>query len=288
MLRIICDVCADIPVDVANARKIDVMPMVLTVNDNERIYTAESFDCKEFYDGMRQGDKCGTSQITTEFYKEFFTPILKNGDDIIYVCLSSGLSGSYNGSLNAVEELKAEFPERKIHSVDSLGASLGEGLLTLRIAKLRDEGKSFDEIVAWAEENKHNVMHWFTVDDLKYLHRGGRVSKTTAIVGTILDIKPVLQCNSEGKLVANAKVKGRKRAIKTLLDDMDKYGVEINGQEICISHGDCIEDAETLKKMIAEKYPECTFVIGHIGAVIGSHSGPGTLALFFTGQKRFL
>lgn len=288
MLKILCDVCADIPVDVAKERNIIVMPMNLTVNDNERLYTAESFDCKSFYDGMRQGDKCSTSQITTDFYKEFFTPFLKNGDDVIYVCLSSGLSGSYNGSFNAVEELKAEFPERNIRSIDSLGASLGEGLLTLRIAKLRDEGKSFEEIVEWAEENKHNVMHWFTVNDLQYLHRGGRVSKTTAIVGTLLDIKPVLQCNSEGKLVANAKVKGRKRAVKTLLEDMDKYGTDINGQEICISHGDCLDDALTLKNLVAEKYPDCTFIIGHIGAVIGSHSGPGTLALFFTGQKRFL
>lgn len=288
MLRILCDVCADIPVDVANERQITVIPMTLTVNDNERLYTAESFGCKSFYDGMRQGDKCSTSQISTENYKEFFAPILKNGDDIIYICLSSGLSGSYNGSLNAIEELKAEYPERKIYSIDSLGASLGEGLLTLQVAKLRDEGKTFEEIVQWAEENKHNVMLWFTVDDLKYLQHGGRVSKTSAIVGTILDIKPVLQCNSEGKLVANAKVKGRKRAIKTLLGDMDKYGVDINGQEICISHGDCIEDAIVLKNMIAEKYPDCTFVIGHIGAVIGSHSGPGTLALFFMGQKRFL
>lgn len=288
MLKIICDVCADIPVEVAKERDILSLPMTLTVNDIERVYTAEGFDCKMFYDGMREGDKCSTSQIVVESYKEYFRTILKNGDDIIYVCLSSGLSGSYNGSLNAISELKEEFPERKIHSIDSLGASLGEGLLTLRLVSLRDEGKSFEEIVAWGEENKHNVMLWFTVDDLKYLQRGGRVSKTSAIVGTLLDIKPVLQCNSEGKLVPHAKVKGRKRAIRTLLEDMNKFGVDINGQEICISHGDCLEDALTLKNIILEKYPDCTFVIGHIGAVIGSHSGPGTLALFFMGQKRFI
>lgn len=288
MLKIICDVCADIPVEVAKERDILSLPMTLTVNDIERVYTAEGFDCKTFYDGMREGDKCSTSQIVVESYKEYFRTILKNGDDIIYVCLSSGLSGSYNGSLNAISELKEEFPERKIHSIDSLGASLGEGLLTLRLASLRDQGKTFEEIVAWGEENKHNVMLWFTVDDLKYLQRGGRVSKTSAIVGTLLDIKPVLQCNSEGKLVPHAKVKGRKRAIRALLEDMNKFGVNINGQEICISHGDCLEDALTLKNMILEKYPDCTFVIGHIGAVIGSHSGPGTLALFFMGQKRFI
>ena len=288
MTKILCDVCADIPAEIAKERNIICVPMTLTVNEIENIYSAENFDCKAFYDGMRSGDKCSTSQIITEDYKNFFKPILQNGDDIIYVCLSSGLSGSYNGSLNAVSELKTEFPERKIYSIDSLCASLGEGMLTLKLAALNNAGKSFEEIVAWAEENKHNVMHWFTVDDLKYLHRGGRVSKTSAIVGTILDIKPVLQCNSEGKLVPNAKVKGRKRAIKTLLDDLDKYGENINGQEICISHGDCLDDALALKEMIAEKYIDCTFVIGHIGAVIGSHSGPGTLALFFMGQKRFI
>ncbi len=288
MLKIFCDVCADIPVNVAQERDISVIPMTLTVNGNEQTYTAETFNCKEFYDGMRSGDVCSTSQIITEKYKEFFRPVLSKGDDIIYVCLSSGLSGSYNGSLNAIEELKAEFPERKVHSIDSLGASLGEGLLTLLLARLRDEGKNFDEIVAWGEENKHNVMHWFTVDDLKYLHRGGRVSAASAIVGTLLDIKPVLQCNSEGKLVPHAKVKGRKRAIRTIFEDMEKFGLDINGQEICISHGDCVEDALKLQEMIKEKYPDCTFVIGHIGAVIGSHSGPGTLALFFLGQKRFI
>ena len=288
MIKILCDVCADIPVDVTKKRDIICLPMTLTVNDVERVYTAESFKCKTFYDGMRAGDRCSTSQIITENYKAFFKPFLENGDDVIYVCLSSGLSGSYNGSLNAISELEEEFPECKIHSVDSLGASLGEGLLALRLAALRDEGKTFEEIVEWAEEYKHNVMLWFTVDDLKYLQRGGRVSKTSAVVGTLLDIKPVLQCNSEGKLVPHAKVKGRKRAIRTLLEDMEKFGADINGQEICISHGDCIEDAMKLKEMISEKYPECTFVIGHIGAVIGSHSGPGTLALFFMGQKRFI
>lgn len=288
MLKIICDVCADIPVNVAEERDISVLPMTLTVNGVEQTYTAESFDCKEFYDGMRGGDVCSTSQIVTENYKEYFRPILKAGDDFIYVCLSSGLSGSYNGSVNALEELRVEFPERKMHSVDSLGASLGEGLLTLHLARLRDEGKSFEEIVSWAEEYKHNVMLWFTVDDLKYLRRGGRVSAANAVVGTLLDIKPVLQCNAEGKLVPHAKVKGRKRAIRTLLEDMDKFGIDINGQELCISHGDCVEDAIKLQEMIKEKYPDCTFVIGHIGAVIGSHSGPGTLALFFLGQKRFI
>jgi DegV family protein with EDD domain len=288
MLRIICDVCADIPVNVAKERNITVMPMNLTVNGVDRVYNAESFDALDFYDGMRNGDACSTSQISTEAYKEFFTPYLEQGDDVIFACLSSGLSGSYNNSASAAEELKQAFPNQKIHSIDSLAASLGEGLFVLQLAKLRDEGKSFDEIVSWGEENKHNVMHWFTVDDLKYLRKGGRVSATSAIVGTILDIKPVLQCNSVGKLVPNLKVKGRKKSIKAIFESMKKYGVDINGQEICISHGDCIEDALMLQNLVSDEYPDCTFVIGHIGAVIGAHSGPGTLALFFMGEKRFL
>lgn len=288
MIKIICDVCADIPVRIAEERNITMMPMTLTVNGVERKYSADAFDAKEFYDGMRQGDNCSTSQINADSYIEFFKPILENGDDIIYICLSSGLSGSYNSSLRAIDELKKNFPDRKIASVDSLGASLGEGLLTLLVAKLRDEGKSFDEIVGWADENRHNVMLWFTVDDLKYLLRGGRVSKTSAIVGTLLDIKPVLQCNADGKLVSFQKVRGRKRAINSLVEQIKKYGVDINGQEICISHCDAIEDAIALQNELSKLYPDCTFVLGDIGAVIGSHSGPGTLALFFMGQKRFI
>ncbi|MBR2861025.1 MAG: DegV family protein [Clostridia bacterium] len=287
MFKLICDVCADIPVFVSEERNIILMPMSLTVNGDERVYKAQEFDAKVFYDGMRQGNVCSTSQVPAEVFKEFFRPILANGDDILFICLSSGLSGSHNNSLLALDELKEEFPERKMFSVDSLGASMGEGLLTLRVAKLRDEGKSIEECAQWAEENKHNVMHWFTVDDLQYLRRGGRVSATSAMVGTLLDIKPVLQCNSEGKLVPYEKVKGRKRAVKSMFAKADEFGVDIDGQEICISHGDCEDEALLLRDMLAAKYPSCTFVMGNIGAVIGSHSGPGTIALFFMGVKRF-
>ena len=288
MIKLICDVCADIPLNIANERNITMMPMTLSVNGEERVYSAEEFNASEFYNGMRLGDNYSTSQINADSYINFFTPFLENGDDIIYVSLSSGLSGSYNSSLIAIEELKEKFPERKIYSVDSLGASLGEGLLVLSIAKQLEAGKSFEELVEYAENIKHNVMLWFTVDDLKYLLHGGRVSKTSAIVGTLLDIKPVLQCNSEGKLVAYQKVRGRKKAIFTLLERLKEFGKDIDGQEICISHCDAIDDALLLKEEIAKIYPACTFVIGDIGAVIGSHSGPGTLALFFIGEKRFV
>lgn len=288
MIKIICDVCADIPVNISKEKDITMMPMTLSVNDVEQKYCADAFDAKEFYDGMRHGNICSTSQINTESYIEFFKPFLENGDDVIYICLSSGLSGSYNNSLIAVNELKKSYPDRKIASVDSLGASLGEGLLTIKTAQLRDEGKSFEEIVKWANDNRHNVMHWFTVDDLKYLLRGGRVSKTSAFVGTLLDIKPVLQCNAEGKLVPFRKVRGRKRAIQSLIEQIKNYGIDINGQELCISHCDAMGDAIILQNELAKIYPDCTFIIGDIGAVIGSHSGPGTLALYFMGQKRFI
>lgn len=288
MIRLICDVCADIPVEIAKVRNIIMMPMTLSVNNSEQKYSAENFDAKEFYDGMRNGNICSTSQINADSYINFFTPYLQNGDDIIYVCLSSGLSGSYNNSLIAIDELKKEFTNCKIHSIDSLGASLGEGLLVLKIAQKIKENCSFDDIVKYAEEIKHNVMLWFTVDDLKYLLQGGRVSKTSAIVGTLLNIKPVLQCNAEGKLVPYQKVRGRKKAIKALVECMNEYGLDIDNQEICISHCDALEDAIILQNEISSIYPNCTFVIGQIGAVIGSHSGPGTLALFFIGEKRFV
>lgn len=288
MIKLICDVCADIPLNIASERNIIMMPMTLTVNGKERVYSAEEFDATDFYNGMRAGDSCSTSQINADSYINFFTPFLENGDDIIYVSLSSGLSGSYNSSLIAIDELKNKYADRKIHSVDSLGASLGEGLLVLYIQKQIEAGKSFEEIVEYAENIKHNVMLWFTVDDLKYLLHGGRVSKTSAIVGTLLDIKPVLQCNAEGKLVPYQKVRGRKKAINNLLEQLKKFGKDINGQEICISHCDAMDDAIILQQEISKLYPECTFIIGNIGAVVGSHSGPGTLALFFIGEKRFV
>ncbi len=288
MIKLICDVCADIPLNIASECNITMMPMTLTVNDVERIYSAEEFNAQDFYNGMRAGDKCSTSQINAEKYIEFFTPILEEGNDIIYICLSSGLSGSYNSSLIAIHELKNKYPNNKIHSVDSLGASLGEGLLVLCVAKQLAAGKSFEEIVEYAENIKHNVMLWFTVDDLKYLLHGGRVSKTSAIVGTLLDIKPVLQCNAEGKLVPYQKVRGRKKAINNLLERMKEFGDDIDNQEICISHCDAIEDARILEQEILKVYPNCKIIIGDIGAVIGSHSGPGTLALFFIGEKRFV
>lgn len=288
MLKILCDVCGDLTIAYCKEHDITVMPMSFTLGGQEQAYTLEGFSAKNFYDAMRAGASSGTSQLNTQSFIEFFDPILAGGDDIIFVCLSSGLSGSYANSAAAVEQLKEKYPERKIASIDSLGASMGEGLLTAALAHRRDEGMSFEEIVAWAEEKKHHVIHWFTVDDLKYLYRGGRVSKTSAIVGSLLNIKPVLQCNAEGKLVPVEKVKGRKRALRALAESLDKYGENIDGQEIFISHGDAEEDALTVQNMIEEKYKNCTFVRGNIGAVIGAHSGPGTVAVFFFGKKRFI
>ena len=288
MLKILCDVCGDLTIEYCRENNITIMPMVFTLGGQEQAYTLEGFSAKNFYDAMRNGASSGTSQLNIQNFIEFFDPILAEGNDMIFVCLSSGLSGSYANSVAAVEQLKEKYPERKIATIDSLGASMGEGLLTAALAHRRDEGMEFDEIVAWAEKNKHHVIHWFTVDDLKYLYRGGRVSRTGAIVGSLLNIKPVLQCNAEGKLVPVEKVKGRKRALRALAESLDQYGENIDGQEIFISHGDCEEDALLVKDMIAEKYKNCKFVMGNIGAVIGAHSGPGTVAVFFFGKKRFI
>lgn len=288
MLKIICDVCGDLTIDYCKEHDITVMPMSFTLGGQEQAYTLEGFSAKNFYDAMRAGASSGTSQLNTQNFLDFFEPILAGGDDMIFICLSSGLSGSYSNAVTAVEQLKEKYPARKIAAIDSLGASMGEGLLTAALAHRRAEGLGFDELVAWAEEKKHHVIHWFTVDDLKYLYRGGRVSRTSAIVGSLLNIKPVLQCNSEGKLVPVEKVKGRKRALRALAESLDKYGENIDGQEIFISHGDCEEEALVVRDMIAEKYPNCRFVLGNIGAVIGAHSGPGTVAVFFFGQKRFV
>jgi len=283
---IITDICCELSKDFCEKHNIKVIGMIYTIDGTDYIQTLENADLKSFYQKMREGAMPSTSQINTAEFIEFFTPILQEGNDIIYTALSSGLSGTYTCAVNAAAQLKEQFPERKISIIDSLSVSMGEGLFVYNLAELRDAGKSHEEIVEAAEAQKLFVNHWFTVDDLHHLYRGGRVSGTAAVVGTILGIKPVLHNNDEGKLVPVEKKKGRKRALQGLFERLDTQGKNINGQKIFISHGDCLEDAEYVISLIKEKYPKCTFEIGFIGPVVGSHSGPGTVALFFMGTQR--
>lgn len=239
-----------------------------------------------FYDGLRAGEVATTSAINPTGWEEKIEPILAAGQDALVITFSSGLSTTYQSAVIAADELKEKYPERNIRVVDSLCASLGQGLLVWYACQKRDAGMSLDELTAWLEENKFNLCHWFTVDDLMYLKRGGRVSAATALVGTMLQIKPVLHVDNEGHLINVAKARGRKASIEALAKKVAELGLAGKNDTVFISHGDCIEDAKLLETILKEKFGVKEVIIGYVGAVIGSHSGPGTLALFFLGAKR--
>ena len=239
-----------------------------------------------FYEGLRAGEVATTSAINPTGWEEKIEPILAAGQDALVITFSSGLSTTYQSAVIAADELKEKYPERNIRVVDSLCASLGQGLLVFLACQKRDAGMSLDELTAWLEENKFNLCHWFTVDDLMYLKRGGRVSAATALVGTMLQIKPVLHVDNEGHLINVAKARGRKASIEALAKKVAELGLEGENDTVFISHGDCIEDAKLLETILKEKFGVKEVIIGYVGAVIGSHSGPGTLALFFLGSKR--
>lgn len=252
-------------------------------------YTRENFMPEaDFYAKMRAGSMPSTAQVNPTEARQIFEPYLKEGKDVLHIAFSSGLSGTYNSCRIAAEELQEEYPDRNITVVDSLAASLGQGLLVYLAQKKKEEGADMETVVRWVEEHKNHIVHLFTVDDLNHLYRGGRVSKTTAVLGGMLNIKPVLHVDEEGKLIPIGKVRGRKKSILELASLMDqKIGsYKDSCDTIFISHGDCLEDAEFLAEKIKSKYPVSTVIVNYVGAVIGAHSGPGTLALFFVGDKK--
>lgn len=239
-----------------------------------------------FYAKLRAGSVSTTTQVNSEEFLHVFTPLLEAGQDVLYIAFSSGLSGTCQSALLARKELKERFPDRKLEVFDSLCASMGEGLLVYHAAKLRREGKSLEEVLSWLRENALRLCHWFTVDDLNHLKRGGRVSTATALVGTILGIKPVLHVDDEGHLIPVTKVRGRKQSLDALVKRMEDTVEDPAGQMVFISHGDCLDDARYVERQIREKLGVEQVEIGYIGPVIGAHSGPGTVALFFLGKER--
>lgn len=245
-------------------------------------------DVKDFYSRMRKGSMPTTSQVNSEEAKEVFRPVLEQGKDILYLAFSSGLSGTYNSVRLAAEELGEEFPEQKIIVIDSLCASLGEGLFVDKAVEMKEAGKSLEENATWLEEHKLNFCHVFTVDDLFHLHRGGRVSKVAAVVGTMVNLKPVLHVDNEGHLIPLKNVRGRKKSLSTLVALMEERigDWKDKNTKVFISHGDCQEDAEYVAKLVKEKFGYETFLINYVGSTIGAHSGPGTVALFFMGEYR--
>ena len=241
---------------------------------------------KDMFQGFRNGESATTSAVNPTRWEDAMEEILSAGRDVLTVAFSSGLSTTYQSAVIAAEELKEKYPQRKILVVDSRCASLGQGLLMWHAAKNRDAGMDLEEAYAWLEEKKMNVCQWFTVEDLMYLKRGGRISAATALVGTMLQIKPVLHVDDEGHLINVSKSRGRKASIQALAQKMGELMLPGENDTVFICHGDCVEDAQYLAGLLKEKYGVKEVVIGYVGAVIGSHSGPGTLALFFMGKER--
>ncbi len=250
----------------------------------------ESIAFDKFYQAMVDGADTKTSQINAEEFMEYFEPFLRDGKDIVHLTLSSGISGVYNSACIAREELLETYPDREIYIVDSLAASSGYGLLMDRLADLRDEGMSAKDLAAWAEENKLKLHHWFFSSDLTFFVKGGRVSKTSGFVGNLLNICPLLNVSFEGKLIPRYKIRTKKKAIMAIVDKMVEFaenGTDYNGK-CYISNSACLEDAKEVARLVEERFPHLngSVEINSIGTTIGSHTGPGTVALFFWGSKR--
>lgn len=250
----------------------------------------QSMSFKDFYTKMKEGVDTKTSQVNAGEFMEYFRGYLEQGKDILHVCLSSGISGVMNSAMTAKEELAEEFPDRKIYIVDSLGASSGYGLLMDRLADLRDEGKSIDGVYSWVEENKLNLHHWFFSSDLTFYVKGGRISKVSGWFGTALDICPLLNMDDQGRLIPRFKIRGKKKVIKEIVNKMELFAEDgLDYSKKCfISNSDCYEDARKVADMIEARFPKLQgkVIINSVGTTIGSHTGPGTVALFFWGEKR--
>jgi DegV family protein with EDD domain len=281
------DTTSDLPEDYLQQHNISLLP--LYYNFNGTVYGDKTFlTPKEFYDMMRKGAMPTTMAVNPELAKEVFTKLLDQGYDVLHIAFSSALSGSCSVAATVARELMDERPGSKIIVIDSLCASLGEGLLLHKAVGLMKDGKSIDETAEWLEQNKLNLCHMFTVDDLHHLHRGGRVSKATAIIGTLINVKPVLHVDNEGRLIPLLNVRGRKKALISLVDQMEASmkGYAGSNDIAFISHGDCIEDAEFVGDLVKERFGIKEVLIHYVSPTIGAHSGPGTVALFFMGNTR--
>ena len=279
------DSSSDLPQYLIDELGVHVVQLSVTMEGEETVAN-DKINAKDFYSALRTKKTATTSTPSIDTFLKAFEATLAEGNDVLYLGFSSGLSGTYNAGTVAAGELAEKYPDRKIYTVDTLCASLGQGLLVYSAAKLRDEGKTIEETRDFAENNKLNLCHWFTVDDLFFLKRGGRVSAATAVMGTMLSIKPVMHVDDAGKLINVQKVRGRKAAIEALLKNMCDTYTDIVNQPIFSSHGDCMEDAKYLAELIKSELGADVRVIDYVGPVIGAHSGPGTLALFFYGKQR--
>lgn len=285
---LLTDSSADLTDALVKELGVEVLPLSFTMRnktyrnwpDNREI------DPKDFYRQLREGEMATTSAVNVSDFTETIEPHLKEGRDVLVVAFSSGLSATCHSAQIAAQELSEQYPERKVYVVDSLCASLGQGLLVWYAARMKNEGRGIGAVRDWLEENKLHLCHWFTVDDLHFLKRGGRISSATAVLGTMLSIKPVMHVDDEGHLTKVGTARGRNASLKALVDHMAETAIDPTGQTVFISHGDCEEDANKVAEDVKRRFGVQTVVLNNVGPVIGAHSGPGTVALFFLGRHR--
>ncbi|OUQ75380.1 DegV family protein [Flavonifractor sp. An100] len=285
---ILTDSSADLGAELVEQMDIQVLPLSFNVQGMTYYNYPDNrdMDPQSFYHLLRKGELATTAAINVAQYAEALEPLLQAGKDVLILAFSSGLSATFNSSSVAVTELREKYPERKLYTVDTLCASLGQGLLVYLAAKEREKGKNIDEVRDWVVSHKLSICHQFTVDDLHFLKRGGRISSTTAVMGSMLKIKPVLHVDNEGHLVSIGKARGRQASLKALVDRMEQTAIDPKDQTVFISHGDCIQDAELVAQMVKDRFGVQKTYINYVGPVIGAHSGPGTLALFYVGVER--
>ncbi|WP_458863363.1 DegV family protein [Acidaminobacterium chupaoyuni] len=285
---IVTDSSANLPEEMIERFGLEILSLTVRIEDKE--YTSYTkgvkTDLKPIYDLMRQKKTVETSHVNPGMCVDLFDRLLAQGLDVLYIGFSSGLSGTYQTAAMALEEAASKYPERKAYSVDTLAASMGEGLLVYHACLLKEQGGSLEEVRDWLEANKLHLCHWFTVDDLFHLKRGGRISAATALAGTMLSIKPVMHMDDAGHLIPVGKARGRKASLDALCDHMEKLAIRPEEQIIFISHGDCIEDARYVEEQVRTRFHVKDVAINYVDPVIGAHSGPGTVALFFLGTER--
>ena len=284
---ILTDSCCDLPAALADELDIVVLPLSVLIGEEsfKNYLDGREIGFKAFYDRIRGGAMPTTSAVSVGDFEDAMRPILASGRDILYLGFSSALSTTYQSAVIAADGLKEEFPEGTVLCVDTLAASLGQGMLACLCAQQKKAGKTLEEVRSYAEETRLHISHWFTVDDLNHLKRGGRVSAATALVGTMLAIKPVLHVDNEGRLINVGKARGRKASLKAVVDEMEKTLLDHSGP-VFISHGDCEEDANLVAEDIKARFGIETQVINYVGPVIGAHTGCGVIALFFVGKER--
>ena len=281
--QIITDSCCDFTEAQYQERNVLCAPLTVLYNGESHSNFSDPAAVKAFYDKLRNGITATTSAVNPDGWAGLMKPVLERGDDVLVLAFSSGLSTTYQSAVIAAKELREEYPERTIHVIDTLCAALGQGLLVHYACRKRDEGMSIDELAAWVEEHKKNICHWVTVDDLGHLKRGGRISATTAIVGTMLNVKPIIHVDNDGHLINSAKVRGRKAAMDYLMKKFDETATDKD--TVFIAHGDCPEEAAALEAQLRQRGVQ-DILTGYVGPVIGAHTGPGVLVIFFMGSHR--